>query len=1408
MDMDENEEAQASQPAKDDTLKAPFPVATISNVGDGLRAYFNTNGRAEWLWSRVQSCLTIGSYGGKFLADHMDGILSEMDMCQVPQEQLHYKKKGYKPPGKEPWTEHTLESRALLALLGMTVKCRQLKAENKEKALGLLLTLASIVVPKAHEQGGVPNFPHATAVAPDGSLKVAMLAITPQCLCQDWGTLMEVVPGAQAMWAKLSSPGAAFRKHPLSSPWSYAKLDDIITFLLYLNSNPSLRMGGQNLWTAIGLGVWPNLVFFLGECLELYANQLTTKPLQELPLLKTKKGFARKSSDHINRMMLLNRIKKERLHRWRVARTHANLVTEHCRLMKMEAYLMSVLHDREAAPVFAGVKQLSIAWDPSTYGGMDTLVSMVYSVEKDMASYLLVQPLRRLFVSDLHSELRQQGRNGKLTRLEGFIEIRALSAALKNIGVTLVDFKVPSGLHLSPLQPGEVRVKGEDGRWYICNPQTQTAMPVVDPAIDLAKLPVLISISDQGPTNMAALNFLQYSKSAVLLHCLFDVFHRAWNDTKAAAKKARCFPYKTMLELALVYNLPYGPYGSGRWFHKKQDCLRDFLAQHSASSQQFQDLLPAICRELGISEPQHAADQQSLFENLANMRSFGEKGPLVKLMRWFSFFESATFYSGELMATKLVLSCSSAQHEDEEEEAQPLEVSSIMAQKDPRQELAELKKKKGAWKLAPKYITERNVDIQRMLLTVCRSTWKHHASRARNVKSPQQVLEYNVASVTQNLWKQELQDMVRHSCWERKGLEPQFHQGPGEDRSSLVLDHANFLEELLSARAQSLAVFSLWPPTRYNGTLSDNPMEAAAAVGQVKKEWDILMAAEAAVASGGRIPFLDSLVWRKSPFVRALFIAYENNLADGLSLQLHVAKNLGDSRVVEVAHSKCKDVIRQGRANAVGLTAIQHQLIMSKALEERNVNCVSVTNEQKVFANSAAYGQPILKKMAPRSHKLPLEFQQMMAKQGVTNSWPSPSAGGLFPILAATEWLFAFWSQDLPPHALNQAWMTILAGSPGTVLAQQSTGALVKALAVAEHGMLAWRLEVQLKPDGSSVYVMKADKELLQWFHIWDLSDWIVVPTSPTLLMPSVGPLVWVKSGEPITIPVAVCLAGVQITVKQMKLLLEHCGVAYPKNLKRADLQAFLIDHFLEGQHENQAMAKGNMKQTFVEEELGSDMEEVLDLLAEDEANFTEIKKYKEQIQKKKRSKQKADEEVIDQKEARRRKSKGRGKGRGKNKGKGRGKHQTGTTSVLAKIKKFILKTKAQPDASPEKAPSSSFAEPPPSAGAASSSSAGQGGEGMKPVPPLNMEVASAKAAPAKKPSEEQKAREPKTRSPEEILSKITPPGCYIGISAQDHRFTSRMMVDSKGFGGKDEAKNNDIQFCKQKLERGTASSA
>lgn len=1385
-----------------------FKVATLKEEGLQLRAYFNESDRAEWLWGRVQAQLGIESYGGAFLKANMDALVRDCVTLQVPCGQIHYKQKGYQPTEREPWRQHTLESRALLCLVVTCLKSKPLKSCAKQKALQAILAVTRASFNCAARQGVVPHL-QVHCYDREGMSQLVDIFFNEAGQCIGWSNVMQHRP-VKAFWAKVS--GMSWKGQVMKCPKKYdsATLSDIMLFLLYLATNPSTKSCGEMLWETLGQQLLTSFICFLGENLEKLANELTHQPLEELPILTTRKGYTRKDSDPINKFIILERVQGEKVMRWRVAKTHKTLISQHCTMMKMEPYLETALHYEECKKHFGNESQIFVSWDPSTYGGCETMVAVVYSERLDLCAYLLTQPLRKLFVSDLDASLQAEGRAGKLTRIAGFSEVRALSKALSNIGCPLTTFQVPDGLLLRPLKRNQERVKDDRGNFWIVDKGTGERCRQVPEHLDLAQVPCLISCSDQGPQNLPALNFLQYApEGSLVMACIYDGFHRCWNDIKTACRKAKSFPWRCILETTIIFNCPYGPFGSSQWFDRKRDALTEFMQTHSSQSPNFLEAMHDICKEQGRAEPADLEGQADLYESLRTIEGFSQKGPLVKLMRWFSWFESATWYTGQLYATKLVLEgfqVDNPQLEEEPAGALPDDQNKTAAQ-----HLSALKKARGGWKLGYELITPRNIELKDMLLQICRASWKLCAERAKNICSPAEVLAFNIKAVTQKGWLEEIEMMVDNSCWRQELLEKQFHEEPGDDHTALVEDHGSFLDELLYARVKSLAVERLMPPFRYNATLSEDPVAAGRALHQVQTEWKILLKAEQHVVSGGKIPFMASLMWAQNPFTRLLYLAYEQSAVKGCHLQRLLAKNLGDSRVIEVAHNSGKDTLRSSRRNTFAQTKIFHSILQSQALEQRRVRTVKVNPDQKVFASgSKVFSTPIRLHMQPRNHKLPLSMQNMMKKGA--QKWPSPSPQSLFPILGATEWLFRFYESGsgYPKEALESAWKTCLAGRAGAVVAMKSTGSLFKVLASAEYAMLTWRLNVRLEED-KPVYMMEASRELVEWHHAWDLSDWLYVPTKPVVLNKGAGPMVWVKTGSPQTFIQKTCLEGVSLTVVQMKHLLADLGVTIPKGTrKRADFQALLIEACLHDQ-ELQDIAKGNLgKQECEDKEGESDLDEILSILGEDDANFAEVKKYRAQVGKKRAHKKQkqADQALVDSNKKR---GRGRGRGRGRPRGRGRGGAKDGKGAgkgrkhKLKEVVKHALKhmlhkwghskgkTQEEEEEANTKEPHCGAEQlPKPTPQPSQAPEASQPSQGAPapeaPAASSSSQQAVAPAACEPEPSQEQDAsgsgHPPKKRfrlytSPEEAFVDINPPGCKMRINFNDHRFVAHFPHES-----------------------------
>ena len=122
-------------------------------------------------------------------------------------------------------------------------------------------------------------------------------------------------------------------------------------------------------------------------------------------------------------------------------------------------------------------------------------------------------------------------------------------------------------------------------------------------------------------------------------------------------------------------------------------------------------------------------------------------------MRWFSVFEGLGEWHGDFFATRMILESTS---DDPAVDADLVDVGALdqnsagqqTSGKEDAHQLNSLKKRKGTWKLAPALITEALVAKKDVLLPVRRALWKHHAERARTLKSLGQVCQHYVEAAS------------------------------------------------------------------------------------------------------------------------------------------------------------------------------------------------------------------------------------------------------------------------------------------------------------------------------------------------------------------------------------------------------------------------------------------------------------------------------------------------------------------------------------------------------------------------------------------------------------------------------------------------------------------------------------
>jgi hypothetical protein len=295
---------------------------------------------------------------------------------------------------------------------------------------------------------------------------------------------------------------------------------------------------------------------------------------------------------------------------------------------------------------FIEVNRVQLVWDSSMHTE-DTMVFIVWSTQNQIAGYSALQVLQKQTQKDIeqHDILLQLQMDGKLKKQSSLIYLKSVEGTLKSIGKCLDTFKCPDGLLLQPLTANQLRIKQGD-TYYIMHTDTGVLVPQVPAGFSWSSVPVLCHMIDQGSIGIAACHHMMAAMNIMSI-AMYDYYHRVWNDIKNAAKASKGFFYAILLKYSLVFNLNYGPFGKGGWFEDKKSWLSDMATQLKDSyhmDQWFKERAAGIAKDNGWPEPCSAEDYTRVWDWLFTMKGFRIKGPLSKIMRWFSFFECRAHY--------------------------------------------------------------------------------------------------------------------------------------------------------------------------------------------------------------------------------------------------------------------------------------------------------------------------------------------------------------------------------------------------------------------------------------------------------------------------------------------------------------------------------------------------------------------------------------------------------------------------------------------------------------------------------------------------------------------------------------------------------------------------------------------
>lgn len=158
-------------------------------------------------------------------------------------------------------------------------------------------------------------------------------------------------------------------------------------------------------------------------------------------------------------------------------------------------------------------------------------------------------------------------------------------------------------------------------------------------------------LMDQSKIGCAAAAWVA-SESCVLAHWTFDKVHRLLRDLKQPL--SGCGLQQAVMSSTWASSINYKPFGSGAYFAEKDNVLESFLQSVTPSSSIFQEYKHRIAWDYGL---ENVGDQE-LFDMLPTiLKSFMQKGGVVKGSRWFSWNEQAAAQLQEFSAARMVVPC-------------------------------------------------------------------------------------------------------------------------------------------------------------------------------------------------------------------------------------------------------------------------------------------------------------------------------------------------------------------------------------------------------------------------------------------------------------------------------------------------------------------------------------------------------------------------------------------------------------------------------------------------------------------------------------------------------------------------------------------------------------------------------
>ena len=817
----------------------------------------------------------------------------------------------------------------------------------------------------------------------------------------------------------------------------------------------------------------------------------------------------------------------------------------------------------------------------------------------------------------------------KLDREAAWGNLVALLTEICDVtGTVPEDWQLPRTCCLRPIRAGEVRLTREDTREQLFfNEGQNKAYCELPTHYWNVKFRFASQVPDRSSIGTSLLHWLIANQC--LMPIYFDTFHGLWNSLKNSTKHAGKFSgqkigfmWKQVLAFLTIANQNYGPFKSGVWFTEKQRAAQRWYRQNSELSESFLRVAEKWAKKRGVGFTS-AAELKDLFDQVPRIKTFNEKGDLLKLMRFLSIEDAWQYWRLDIWGVKPVLEMMAEEALDNPSSVRiTTETGATGGGSAGDTEKNAAAAAKTIFKV-PKYITDLLVDSMEVFSVATkfhRVFYEHRASRVKSIDAARK----DNARLVDGGWRKEYSETTRNvmydvDCLVQMGV-PDSVGARSQFLSAMSFD---YLVTLLADRYDTTIFYLHCYPAKFRLYYAQSGIEDAERIERERmivrrrvflQDWLWLKEAEGeARTSPAMAALLKDIFWGRWSFNRLAMCQNELECVEGVTTSWeHTVQGVtdcwGDSRGAEEVHKALRGQSRNNFNGTMGKSRILRTAIDTGVPERRDMKIVEVTDAEIAKRWREIQSTSIDSWFRCDPDTLPPELKGILSANAV---FESPNGKSYTKCASAWMWLRSWF------ESFKQQGVTVESGKwarliPGSQILRRMNGAgsPMLVLSTLPYSLFVNDVAETQGNDGRFIWTMRTDERAFHEFFVTAPEDWVLHEVE-VVYSEGAGQVLR-SAGPPRRTWEAALLAGIPFEIAHMAYIAQIISIDLPDSNDPVALRTALLEGVFEDE-----MLRQRCHEAFVERckkkdgevEFDEDLADILDTVLDgDVANEGEVR--------------------------------------------------------------------------------------------------------------------------------------------------------------------------------------------------------